>query len=132
MQQPKFLYAGESVGHTANLRLVEKSLKCRIKSVKAYSSTHDDSAKWPKKNFKDVVSHSIRNAGMEEFNVLVISAPTVDISNIDMEKETLKDAQQKAIDSSKNMMNIAQRELKLNKSLTKVIIMEHPQASMAK
>ena len=35
MQQPKVLFVGDSVGHTANLRIVEKSLKSRIKSVKA-------------------------------------------------------------------------------------------------
>ena len=107
MQQPKVLYVGDSVGHTANLRIVEKSLKCRIKSVKAYGSSKDDSANWPKKNFKDVVNDNISNPGKEEYNVLVMSAPTVDISNIDAGKSTKKDAEQKVIDSSKNMMNTA-------------------------
>ena len=55
-----------------------------------------------------------------------MSAPTVDITNTDTKKFTQKYAEQKVIESSKNMMNIAQKALSQNKSLTKVIIMEHP------
>ena len=126
MQQPKVLYVGDSVGHTANLRIVEKSLKLRIKSAKAYSSTKDDAAKWPTKNFNDVVSHNLKNPGNEEFNILVMSAPTVDITNIDTINQVKKDVELKVINSCKNMMNIAQRAITQNKSLTKVIVMEHP------
>ena len=125
-QQPKVLYVGDSVGQTANLRIVEKSLNCRIKSTKAYSSTKDDTSKWPKKNFNDVVAHSLKNPGIEEYNVLVMSAPTVDITNIDTNESTKEEAEQKVINSSKNMFNIAQRTLSQNKSLTKVVLMEHP------
>ena len=58
--------------------------------------------------------------------MLVMSAPTVDITNIDTRESTQIDAEQKVINSSKNMFNIAQRALSQNKNLTKVVIMEHP------
>ena len=40
--------------------------------MKAYGSSKDDFAKWPKKNFKDVVNDNISNPGKEEYNVLVM------------------------------------------------------------
>ena len=60
----KVLYTGDSLAHRANLRLIEESLKCRIRSVKAYSSVWDKAARWPEKNFFDVVKHHLNNPGI--------------------------------------------------------------------
>ena len=118
------------MGHTANLRLVEKSSKCNISTARAYSSTNDKNARWPEKNFQDVVSHSLINPGRQEYDILVMSAPTVDITNLDTSKLGSNGAtdhlEQKVISSCQNMVNTAQQSLTQNTNLRKVIIMEHP------
>ena len=55
LSEPKILYVGDSVGHTASLGQLEIFQNCRIKSAKAYSSVYDKRARWPKYNFSDVV-----------------------------------------------------------------------------
>ena len=59
---------------------------CRIKTARAYSSKFDNKAKWPKHNFSDVVKNALKNPGREKVDVLVMSAPTVDITNFDTSK----------------------------------------------
>ena len=78
----KILFCGDSVGHTTNLRLIEETLKCSIRSVKAYSSIHDERARWPEKNFAQVVKNNLRNFGYQKYQILVMSSPTVDITNL--------------------------------------------------
>jgi hypothetical protein len=128
--QPKVLYVGDSVGHTANLRIVEESRKCRIRSVRAYSSVHDKNARWPEKNFSSVVKLNLKKHGKEEFDTLVMTSPTVDITNLDTVKlgpnDSTEALEQKAIASSTSMFKIAQIALEQNKNLKKVVIMEHP------
>ena len=61
----RMLYAGDSVGHGANLKYLETSINCQIESVRAYSSVMDQNARWPTKNFTDVVTQYLR--GREPF-----------------------------------------------------------------
>ena len=58
----RILYVGDSIGHGANLKYLETStsIKCRIESVRAYSSVMDENARWPSKNFTDVVTQYLR------------------------------------------------------------------------
>ena len=127
--KPKVLYAADSVGHTASAGQLEYSSNCRIKTVRAYSSVHDENAKWPQYNFTDVVKRALNNPGREEYDMLVMSAPTVDITNLNTSKlgprDNTKVFQQKVIVSSQNMFSLAQRSLEQNPNLSKVIIMEH-------
>ena len=120
MQQPKILYVGDSVAQTVNLRHVEKSLKCRIRSVKANSTSADG---WPNKNFRNVVDFHLKNPGIEKFDSVVMSAPSVDITNID--EFTKEEAEMVVINSCKNMVKIAEEALEEHRDLTKVVIMEH-------
>ena len=125
--KPKVLYVGDSVAHTADLRKLEKSHKCRIRSVRAYSSVYDNQASFPRNNFKDVVADNLENPGRENYDILVMSCPTVDITNMDHVKDTKDMMEEKAVESSKNMMIIAEQALaRKSGSLKKVIIMEHP------
>ena len=128
--KPKVLYAADSVGHTASIQHLEYSGNCRIKTVRAYSSVHDVNAKWPQYNFTDVVKRAIDNPGKDEYDVLVMSAPTVDITNLDTSRlgptDNTELYQQNVIVSSQNMFSLAQRSLEQNPNLSKVIIMEHP------
>ena len=55
-----------------------------------------------------------------------MSAPTVDISNLDKQKIPHDIMVQKVFESSHNMMDIAQTSLTGNPNLSKVVIMEHP------
>ena len=128
LRQEKVLFVGDTVGHTGNRRVIEKSRKCRIKSAIAYSSNNNNDARWPELNIADVVDQNLKNPGREEYDILVLSAPTVDITNLNTSRlannntETLE---LQAIESSKNMFNIAQNSLTHNKNLKKVIIMVH-------
>ena len=130
LSKPKVLYIADSVGHTASMQNLEFFQGCRIKTARAYSSILDNEAKWPKHNFADVAKHALKKPGRDQVDVLVMSAPTVDISNLDTTKVQQMDKtdifQQKATLSSKNMFTIAETTLKQNSSITKVIIMEHP------
>jgi hypothetical protein len=130
LTMPKVLYIADSVGHTASLRQVEMSQNCRIKTAKAYSSDYDVKARWPKSNFTDVAKYALENSGKEKFDVLVMSAPTVDITNLDTTRLQKNDNteffQQQAYLSSQNMIKVAERSIQNNPSLTKVVIKEHP------
>ena len=123
---PKVLYVGDSVGHTADLRKIERSHKCRIRSARAYSSTVDKKAKWPLRNFKDVVEENLMNPGNENYDILVMSAPTVDITNLDTIKTSQDENEQIVKESCAHMFKVAQDALTQHTELTKVIVMEHP------
>ena len=120
----QILYVGDSLGHGANLKYLETSIKCRIESVRAYSSVMDENARWPSKNFTDVVTQYLR--GREPFNIVVMSAPTVDITNLNTKRLTQRQCEERAIESSKNMISLAEKTLANNRSLEKVILMNHP------
>ena len=120
----RILYVGDSIGHGANLKYLETSTKCSIESVRAYSSVMDENARWPSKNFTDVVTQYLR--GREPFNVVVMSAPTVDITNVNTKRLTQRQCEERAIESSKNIISLAEKILANNRSLEKVILMNHP------
>ena len=127
--RPKILYVADSVGQTAAMPIIENG-QSRVVTAKAYSSVYDVKARWPKCNFRDVVKNRLENPGQDSFDVLVMSAPTVDISNLDTSNLRPKDNtemyQQKVIESSNNMFKIAKQSLELNPNLSNVVIMEHP------
>ena len=129
-KKQKILYVADSVGHTVSARDIEKANDCRIVTDKAYSSVHDVNARWPKQNFSDAVKTKLANPGRDNIDILVMSAPTVDITNLDTSQLTPSQDtqifQEKSKQSSKNMFNLAERSLAQNPSLEKVIIMEHP------
>ena len=128
--KPKILYVADSVGHTASLRDLEKSCNARIVSARAYSSVPDSSARWPDQNYKDVVEEKLKNPGRENFDTLVMSAPTADITNLDTSRLRSLDNtdfyKQRVIQSSRDMFSLAIASLEQNANLRKVIIMEHP------
>ena len=108
----RILYVGDSIGHGANLKYLATSTKCQIEAVRAYSSVMDKNARWPSKNFTDVVTQYLR--GRKSFNVVVMSAPTVDISNLNTERLTQRQCKERAVESSKNMISLAEKILASN------------------
>ena len=87
-----------------NIRLVEKSSRSIISTARAYGSTNCNNARWPERNFKDVVSYKLRNSGRQDYEILVMSAPTVDISNLDTSSLGPDVLKQKVISSCKNII----------------------------
>ena len=130
LRKPKTLYVADNVGHSVSLRGVEMQQNLRIKSARAYSSVYDTRAKLSSKNFANVVTDSLKNPGSEEIDVLVMSAPTVDITNLDTNIEltaTNKNNLENQVKlSSQNMFSLAERSLKNHPNLKKVILMEQP------
>ena len=112
------------------MRSLEHFSKCRVKTARAYSSAYDDQSRWPDYNFTDVVKYHLDNPGRVQFDVLVTSAPTVDITNLNTSQlstnENTEYFQQKVVVSSQNMFSLAKQSLEQNPSLRKVILMEHP------
>ena len=87
LAKPKILFIGDSVAHNTEFLNLENETNTRIHSVKAYSSVKDRRARWPHKNFADVTPAALCKTQQEDvFTKMVLSAPTVDISNIDVSK----------------------------------------------
>ena len=128
--KPKVLYAVDSVGHSASARKLENFTNSRIKTVRAHSSVYNKKVTWPEKNFDNVVTNALKNPGLEQYEVVVLSAPTVDITSLDTSQLKPSDnteyLQQETVISSTNMFKLAIKSLKQNPKLDKVIIMEHP------
>ena len=73
----------DSIGKKLELNTLERSKNIRIRSVKAYSSVDDKAAIWPNFNVRDVVKAELGKAQFgDEYEHLLLSAPTVDITNI--------------------------------------------------
>ena len=123
----RVLYASDSVGRNVCFPQVEKMTSCSIKTTRAYSSVYDKTAIWPEHNFSDVIKKELDD---KAYDCLVMSAPTVDISNLDTSKLKQSDNtevyQQNVFISCQNMFTTAQNALKEHPYLKKVVIMEHP------
>ena len=130
LRKPKVLIVGDSITHNTNFRKIEEEHSTRIRTVKAYSATHDDTARWPSKNFTDVTDDALTNAHVDDnFTHLVLGAPSVDITNLPTSNLTLFDNtevfKQKVFISCQNMVTVAENAVLKNPSLEKVVLMEH-------
>ena len=130
LNKPKVLYVGDSIAHNADFAHIEKESKTRIRTVKAYSSVNDRRAKWPKKNCTDITESALLNTREDdEFNHLVIAAPSVDITNIDTSRVNKNDNvevyKQNVVSSCQNIFSVAQTALMNYPNLKNVVIMQH-------
>ena len=73
------LYVADSIGSHCDFQLIEEATGVDIITKKAYSSVEDMRAKWPEKNFKDVVPVQLAQGN---YNHLVMQAPSVEITNL--------------------------------------------------
>ena len=117
LKKPKVLYLGDSLAHNADIAWIEKETQCRIRTKKAYSSDNDRNAALSEIHNDDKFSH------------LILSAPTVDISNLDTSELRMNDDievfKQKVELSCENMVSIATNALFEHPEIEKVTIMEH-------
>ena len=131
LSKPRILYVGDSVAHNAWIKHVEDKTHSRITTRKAYSSVEDKRARWPKKNVKVVTEKALKEVDVDDqYEYVVLSAPTVDITNIDTSKLKPLDGTEsfkQEIDAScRNMMNLAQNVISEKPCIKKVIILDHP------
>ena len=131
LQKPKILFVADSVGRNVQFNRLERATNIRIKTAKAYSSFEHKSARWPKLNVTDVTKKELtKNQYNDEYDALVLSAPTVDVTNLDTAKLKPSDNteffKEEVINSSKNIMMVAQNALRSNPKLKKVIVLCHP------
>ena len=81
-------------------------------------------------NFTEVVNYNLKNPGVDAFDVLVLAAPTVDITNLNTSQLSSTDNteifQQNVIVSAQNMLSLAKASLEQNKGLRRVVLLEHP------
>ena len=130
LRKPKILFVGDSIAHSVDIAAVEMETQSRIRTKKAYSSIHDTRARWPCKNFSDVTPDALADTFEDdEFSQMVLSAPTVDISNTDTSRlrtsDNIEVYKQKIAISCENMFTVAQNALSRHPQLKTVVIMEH-------
>ena len=130
LKKPKILIVGDSITHNANFANIERDTTSRIKTTKAFSSINDSRARWPHKNHTDVTEKALKTVHEgDDFEYLVMGAPTVDISNIDTSRLTSNDNtevyEQNIITSCHNIFAAAHKAIENNPNLQKVVITEH-------
>ena len=129
----RVLYAGDSIGRNVCFPQVEKIAGCSIKTTKAYSSVFDKTARWPKSNFSEIIKKELDH---KTYDCLVMSAPTVDISNLDTsnlkQSDNTEGYQQKVMISCQNMFTTAHNALKKHPNLKMIVLMEHAPRNDAK
>ena len=127
---PNWFLVGDSHLNTLNNREVEKATKGRLfcpgfvrpKEGRAYCSTKDwPNAKFPDNSHTEIIPKILSDRKYEGGIVL---CPTNDITNT----KTFPQAQQytMAERSAKNMVSIAEKALRDNKTLMKIVLMEYP------
>ena len=114
-----------------NLELLENALDKTVITEKAYSSVFDieqnaakQAARFPRANFKDVISAKIVQSNYE---ALIIQAGSTDISNLNTKQTSEDDIEyfrQQAILSAKNLFSAAENAFTLQPKLQKVVLMK--------
>ena len=131
LSKPKVLYIGDSIAHNAEFGNLEFATNSRIRTMKAYSSAYDVKAKFPKKNVTDITRSALCDTQENDaYSELVLSAPTVDITNLDTSKLTpahnTEVYKQSVVMSCRNIFTAAENALRSSSKLSKVMILEHP------
>ena len=130
-QKPKILLVGDSITNHVNIDKIEEATDAVITKVKAYSAIYDDisneakdKAKFPSKNFLQVVPCEVRK---ENFEHLVVQAGSIDISNLrtkDNPENNLEYFRQQTFMSAKNTFDSCLLALDKQPSLKSVTIMK--------
>ena len=83
LSKQKVLYIGDSIANNVEFNSLEKATNTRIRTVKAYSSAYTEAARFPLKNVNDIAQDTLNDThNDDEFTEVVLSAPTVDITNL--------------------------------------------------
>ena len=112
LRQPKILFVKDSVAEAANLRKAEAVTKTRIRFARAMTFISLDHS--VESNLQQVVKHNLSNPGRENYQYLVMSAPSNDIT-----------CEKNMNTSCRNLLNVAEEALTSHKNLKKVVILNH-------
>ena len=104
--KPKVLLVGDSLAQKLNFNHAEVVTNTTIRTAKGYSSAWDKDAKFKHLNITDVARNELKT---EQFDHLVLAAPTVDITN--MATDNIKTFKEKVRASCLNMLNVAENTL---------------------
>ena len=129
-EKEKVLFIGDSIAGNINLDVIEKAVNGKVRTAKAYSSIFDNvgtkakaAARYPTKNFKDVVPAEIKK---EPIDYLVLQSGSVDITNLntkDKPKEYSEYYKREVRYAAKNLFEAAETAISAQPSLKKVVIM---------
>ena len=131
LSKQKVLYIGDSIANNVEFNSLEKATNTRIRTVKAYSSAYTDAARFPLKNVNDIAQDTLNDThNDDEFTELVLSAPTVDITNLNTANlrpdDNIEVFKQNVVVSCQNIFSVAEQALRNHPNLKKVLILEHP------
>ena len=114
------LYVGSSIAHHCDIEEVKKQTGTQIQMVRAYGSVFNPLHRFPEKNFSDVVTTQVVTK-----DILVMQASSVDLTELGRETHVSRAyVEQKALDSSYNMVKIAESALRDSPYLKQVILNE--------
>ena len=119
----KIAYITDSIGANVDIEKLEGLTKAKFKKSKAYAATKRPRAegfKFPETNFTTVVPEVLAK---EKFDVAVLLAPSVEITNLADNAHEEYTAQEASL-SSYNIMKVAENALAAHPELKKVIVAE--------
>jgi hypothetical protein len=120
----KGLWVSSSIGGNINKTRFEAETVSDISYARAYTVAYDESARFPAKNFSEVVPSQLSS---DNFDWLGMQGGSVEISNIDTSldpREHMEYWKQQIHIATETMFNIARDALKNNPNLKKVVIMK--------
>ena len=130
IKQRKVLLIGDSIASNIDKEVIERGLKAKVRTSKAYGSIFDNvgskvkaAARFPAKNFRDVTPIELKK---EQVDYLILQAGSVDITNLDTKNkpdENIDYFKQEVRFSAKNLFATAEAALDTQPSLQKVVIM---------
>ena len=119
-EELSILYVGSSIAHHCDIEEVKKQTGTQIQMERAYGSVYNPLHRFPEKNFTDVVTTQVVTK-----DILVMQASSVDLTELGRQTHMSQAyVEQKALDSSYNMIKIAESALRDSPYLKQVILNE--------
>ena len=113
LQKPNILFVRDSVSEAANLRILETLTNARIRPARKVVFN----------DLEQTVKQNLNNSGREEFEYLVLSAPSNVITEMRSSEES--SLNENVFKSCKQVIKVAEEALTMKSSLKGVIIMNH-------
>ena len=118
------MWVADSILSNVDFDFLSSKMKKKVKNVKAYTASFEEKARFPNKNFIDVIDHEINKGS---FNTLVIGGGSVDISNLDTNTDPEKNIpalRETVIASAHKLFSIAETVLSNYPAIRKVVLMK--------
>ena len=130
MKPAHALFIGDSISENIKKDVIEKALGCEVRTAKAYAAIFDNvggrakkAARYPFKNFKDVVRKELEKG---DIDYLLLQAGSADISNLNTKENPEENStylKEETRYAAKNLFVTAEDALKAQPGLKKVVVM---------